>query len=421
MSVLEQLPLEISTEILCYLPSSDLLNISKLSRHMHAVSQPLLFKTPVLQSGYGATKSPLQIFLEVLLSPGGEALAHHVRSLHVHWYSHFKSDTDISLLTDAASRLGLRLPLTWEDGQLVLLFHLLPCLHNLELSPPGEGDDRVLDMIAAQTPTMSETPLPLGLRNLRRFRCTPTSIYDGVHPSMLLTLLHMPYMRELDVRLIDADTLSPADFDAAASTSRVTHLSLTSAVIPAESLTRILRVPTGLTHFTYSVSGSEIDLADVGAALLPLKQSLQVLHLDLYGVWQAPDGSIGSLRDWSALHTLRGSMLELLGRSDTVGLVDVVPAGITELEILRDRYWSVAQEKEKMLEMVQQKVRVPGLRVLVADLGGRAGLRSLASLTGACEEAAVVLRDNSAYRETARKKEVRRRVRTRHSCCRRSR
>lgn len=417
MSVFERLPLEISTEMLSYLPAADLLKISKLSRHMRIVSQPLLFKTPTLRSGNGTTKSSLQLFLEVLLSPGGEELANHVRSLHVQWDSRFKSDSDISLLTAAASRLGLRLPLTWEDGQLVLLFHLLPCLHDLELSPPGEGDDRFVDLIAAQTPTMRETPLPLGLRHIRRFRCTPNSIYDGVHPSMLLTLLHMPYMRELDVRLTDADTLSPADFDAAVSTSRVTHLSLTSAVIPAESLTRILRVPARLTHFTYSVSGSEIDLADVGAALLPLKQSLQVLHLDSYGVRQAPDGSIGSLRDWPALHTLRGSLLELLGRSDMVGLADVVPAGIRELEILRDRYWSVAQEKEKMLEMVR---RVTGLRVLVADLGGRAGLRSLASLRGACEEAQVVLRDNCAYRETVRTKEVRRRVRTRHSCCRRS-
>lgn len=421
MSVLEQLPLEISTEILSYLPSTDLLVTSKLSRHMCTVSQPLLFKNPILRSGNGTTKSALQIFLEVLLSPGGKTLANNVRSLDVQWDSRLKSDSDISLLTNAASQLGLRLPLTWEDGQLVLLLHLLPCLHNLELIPPGEGDDRLVDLIAAQTPTMPETTLPLGLRHLRRFKCTPNSTHCGVHPSMLLTLLQMPCMRELNVRLIDADTLAPGDFGAAASTSRVTHMRLLCTAVPAASLTRILSVPTGLTHFTYSAYRCDVHLADFGAALLPLKKSLRVLHLELYGFRQTPeDPGIGCLRDWPALHTLRGSMLEFLGRSDTIALVDVVPAGIRELEILSDRYWSVVQEKEKMLEMVRQKARVPGLRVLAADLGGRAGLRSLALLTAACEEAAVVLVDNSSYRHSAREKEeTRRRVRTRHSCCRR--
>ncbi|KAL0631729.1 hypothetical protein Q9L58_009404 [Maublancomyces gigas] len=428
MSVLEQLPLEISTEILSYLPFADLLKISKLSRHMHAVSKPLLFKTLILTSGDGKSQSSLQILLEVLLSPGADSLAKYVRTLHVKWDSQYKSETDISLLTEAASRLGLHLPLTWEDGQLVLLLHLLPRLHDVELSPPGEGDDRVLDLIAAQTPMIPGTPISLGLRHLRRFRCTPNSSYNGVNPRTLLTLLQMPSIREIDVRIIDGGTLAPPDFDAAASTSGITHLRLSGTNVPAESLTHILAVPAALAHFTYFAQGTAFNVAEFGSSLLPLKHALQVLHLDIYGLsrpWNTPsDGAIGSLRDWPALHVVRGSMMAFLGRRQTAVtavLSDVLPAGITEFEILRDRYWSVAEEMDLIVQLVAQKaVRVPVLQVIRADLGGRGALRSLASLTAHCKEAGVVLVDNSTYRETLRVRKAWRRARTRHSCCRRS-
>lgn len=426
MSVLEQLPLEISGEILSYLPCADLLKISRLSHYMHAVSQPLLYKTPHLTSADGKTKSSLQIFLEALLSPGGEKLATYVRSLHVQWDSQYKSETDISLLTEAASRLGLHLPLTWEDGQLVLLLHLLPRVLDLELSPPGEGDDRVLDLIASQTPEIRGTPIPLGLRHLRRFRCTPNHAYNGVNPRTLLTLLQMPTMRDLDVRIIDTDALTLPDFDAAACTSAITHLRLWGTDLSAESLTRILAVPAALTHLTYFAQGTAFHVADFGAALLSLKNTLQALHLDFYGIarpWNIPsDGAIGSLRGWPALHIVRGSMMGFLGRGQTPVvpvLADVLPEGITEFEILRDRYWLVAEVKDLMMQLVRQKAAcVPALQVMAADLGGRGALRSVVALADACAEEGVVLVDSSPYRRTGRERKRRRRVRTRHSCCR---
>lgn len=76
------------------------------------------------------------------------------------------------------------------------------------------------------------TPLPLGLRHLRRFRCTPNSAYNGVSPRTLPTLLQLPSMREIDVRIIDTDNLAPRDFDTAASTSGITHLRLSGPTYP---------------------------------------------------------------------------------------------------------------------------------------------------------------------------------------------
>lgn len=43
-------------------------------------------------------------------------------------------------------------------------------------------------------------------------------------------------------------------------------------------------------------------------------------------------------------------------------LADVLPAGITNFEILRDRYWSVAEEKDLMMQLVRQNAAcVPAL------------------------------------------------------------
>lgn len=427
MSVLEQLPLEISAKILSYLPCADLLKISRLSHYMHAVSQPLIYKTPLLTSADGKTKSSLQRFVEVLLSPGGETRAKYVRSLHVKWDNQYKSESDISLLTQSASRLGLHLPLTWEDGQLVLLLHLLPHLLDLELRPPGEGDDRVLHLIASQTPTIPRTRLPLGLRHLRRFQCAPNSPDNGVNPRTLLTLLQMPSMREINVRIIDTATLAPHDFDAAASTSGITHLRLSGTNVPSQCLTHILAVPVALTHYTYFAHGTAFHVADFGASLLPLKHALRVLHLDFYGLVRPSntpcDGAIGSLRAWPALNTVRGSVMAFLGRGQTpvvVGLADVLPAGITEFEILRDRYWSVAEEKDLMMRLVRRNAAcVPALQVMATDFRGRGALRSVGALADVCAEEGVVLVDNSTYRETGRERNRRRRVRTRHTCCRR--
>lgn len=428
MSVLEQLPLEISAEILSYLPCVDLAKTSRLSHHMHAVSQPLLYKAPTLTSADGKTKSSLQILLEVLLSPGGKTLAGYVRSLHVQWGSRCESSSDISLLTEAASRLGLQLPLTWEDAQLVLLLHLLPRLHALNLSPPDEGDDRLIRLIHAQTPTLPGTTPPPGLRHLRRFQCSPEKKNEGVSPSILLTLLTMPCMREIDVRVVDEDTIDLHEFEAAASKSAVTHLRLLGSDLYAQSLTCVLNVPAALTHFTFSAHGN-FHMARFGEALQPLKHSLQFLHLEFFGRWmysiRPDDGSIGSLRDWAALRTVQGSLMAFVGRyqsKDTPRLADVLPAGIRDFEILRDHYWSFTEAVGKMRELVVQKsALVPELQRLAADLGGRGGLRSLDSLTGACEEAAVLLMDNRAYRDTLRERAARGGPRVRGSCCRKIR
>lgn len=425
MSVLEQLPLEIATEIFSYLPCADLLNLSTLSHHIHTVSQPLLFKNPTLTSADGETKSPLQGLLEVLLSPAGATLVKHVRSLHVQWGTGFTRLRNIPHLTEAASRLGLHLPIRSEEGQLVLLLHLLPYLRDLNLSSCGEGDDRFIRFIATQTPG---TTLALGFQNLRRFRCAPESSPDGITPSILLTLLHLPCMREIDVCVIDVDTIALPAFEAAASTSGVTHLRLVDTELSEASLARILAVPAALTHFTYRLHSRTFDIVAFRAALQQLQHALQVLHLDISGPGKASptptDARIGSLREWRVLRDVRGPLMAFLGQAPKTAppaLAEVLPVGIREFEVLADVYWSVTQEQDKMMELVMMKAeRVPGLMMLTAGLGGRPVLRSRGSLVEACERADVRLRDNSTYRNTVRTA-TRGRQRTRQSCCRRIR
>ncbi|KAL0632797.1 hypothetical protein Q9L58_008313 [Maublancomyces gigas] len=129
---------------------------------------------------------------------------------------------------------------------------------------------------------------------------------------------------------------------AAAGTSSLTHLTIHSGSIAPQPLQYILSIPRALTHFVYQPTLEDIafDLAPFGVALLPLQHSPTSLELDfrMINPWwlsQLPITTIGSLRDWPALRTVRCTLFLLLGRDSQV-LAGVLPAGIRELEILDD-------------------------------------------------------------------------------------
>lgn len=408
MAINKSLPLEIHDEIFSYLPLSDLLRTSTVSHHMCQISQSLLFKDPALTNNVDWTKpSSLQLLLRTLLSPGGGKLAIYVRSLKVRWDEWASPDSrskvplvcpsGVCLLGDAAIRFGLDLSLTSKPSQLVLLLYLLPRLSILNIAPPDDGGQTCVvfsEFLEAHSMTQLTETLPPGLQQLSEFRFSSDHTTGRVSPTALLTILKLPRIRKVDVRLKDSSFPFLAA-EAATATSTVTHLRLPLTFLDTRSLGSILKIPTGLTHFSYSRALPDRELY-ITQALRPLQASLQHLHFE----WVAVEQPIGSLRGWTALRTLSCSLPLLLGKEiggDSPRLTDVLPVTLRELVIMREYYWDGTAAADQLEDLVRQKKRVvPELERLVVPFSDSQMWRDEQAkdmLKVVCEGAAVALVD----------------------------
>lgn len=71
-------------------------------------------------------------------------------------------------------------------------------------------------------------------------------------------------------------------------------------------------------------------------------------------------------------------------------LMDVLPPGLRELEILRDWKWEVADAVEHAVEMMAQKTwAVPCLEKVAVVMSGERSQGSIDELTDACEAVGV--------------------------------
>ncbi|KAL0636969.1 hypothetical protein Q9L58_004072 [Maublancomyces gigas] len=196
---------------------------------------------------------------------------------------------------------------------------------------------------------------------------------------------------------------------AAAETSTVTRLRFSYAEMSSWALQYILRVPIALSHFSYSpVDDIDIDLPQLMSAMAPLRPSVQYLHLDFCNVELMTIDEVdkfilpydeGSLRSWSMLRTLSCSLMPLLGNGQRDGsprLMNVLPAGIRELEILEDCIWSIPEKVDQIVEMLAQKDWVvPCLEKLAVVLKLVKCQRATDELTIACEAAGVSFVEDS--------------------------
>lgn len=415
MPVLEQFPHEITAEILSYLPQSDLISTCSLSRYMRAISQPVLYRAPILAYNEAEPPTPLQKLLRTLLSPGGETLAIYVHSFSIVYDGdddNLDDDDDepdtpddspgltpdalstLAMLVAAATPLGLQQYLKYQDGQLLLLLHLLPRLKILHFIPLHECGQSFFDFIDADMVALPADTLPHGLRQLREFWC-PAGGDAGISPSNLLTVLSLPCIRKIHTQVVKASSICFETAKLAVATSTVTNLLFTEADNSQRSLECILKIPIALTHFAYS-TGFSYPTFHMGVALQPLRASLKHLHLEFKDV----PLEVGSLRDWPALQTIRCSLTVLLGKGpqkDSPRLSDVLPVGLRELAILRDRYWPVAVEVGMEVELLGQKaISVPALLTLGVDIS-QANLardvRYQSTLRGVCVATGVALVD----------------------------
>lgn len=414
MTTLEDFPSEILFQIVSCLSSRDLVTLSRVSRRLHAVSQDPLYNAPCLTTISAGRRRSLQIFLHtLLLSPGSKTLAGYVRSLTLNWNNfgvkypvYHPLEGDIALVTTALSDLGIHHPsLPLQGAQLLLLLHLLPNLKILDLGPPCIHDT-FGDMMKAYL-ELQPNKLPSGLQSLREFRCEWNGDI-GVSPRTLRTIMMLPSIHTIDLPIVEGFSQPYPG----AATSNVKRLRFSNANLTPAELMPMLAAPRALTQFSYycSPTNSNFNFVAFGTAMQPLRSSLQYLRLD-FGCVSLPfedgDGeeednpaanTIGSLRNWPMLRTVRCSPRALLDtpQHEFPSLSDVLPLGICELEILDDRYWSATLVVLQVVDLLLRKG-------VVATTLGRLAIRKpripniREILRSACEAASVELVQNTPY------------------------
>lgn len=410
-------PDEIILEIFAYLSCSGLASTSRASHHFHAISQPLLYRAPVLINNL-RTQDTLEIFLNSLLTPGREWLAYHVQSLTLQLYYPQASLRITPEIATVASRFMINWRrLTAQYTYLVILLNLLPRLRTIDFSPLHSNrsfgqflrETRLAPLI-----TFHPEALPIAFQSLREFRCIQRDNSNGLTAVALISFMNLPSIRTMEIHLDTADnSYLPTCTGNPPSTVTDLRLSYEGAIFWA--LQTILKMPRALERFSCTVTSDEGYFPK--NSLEPLRNSLRSLRLDFTKVTETysseyddddddDDGDdpaalvINPLRDWPVLRTVMSSLMPLLG----VGLwpylprlVDALPVGIRELEILSDYYWSPAETVREVLEMLGEKVvMVPALEKLAVLTAERMKPEEIERLRVACEAAGVTLVEDTS-------------------------
>lgn len=389
MAVLQELPYETLIQILSGLSDADLAHLCCVSSRLRAVAEPLLYKAPFLSetSTIGTNRPSAEIFLQTLLSAGRESLASHVRSLVVHRTVSLSHSPEHSPNVEFGP----------QSSQLVLLLHLLPSLHVLEIAPPTFGSVFTNLMESYQGTPLGT--LPVGLQSLREFHCSRHN-FHGMRAKTVLTLLRLPCIRSIHTSLDRHSGLITRAPSHAPVASTITDLRLSNG-IPNSSLYYLLKYLTSLTHFSYCASVLDhFNIDSYMDALAPLRNTLEHLHLEFTSGRSYSDTTSSgttfsgkTLRTWPVLRTLSCALMPLLGKGlqrDSQRLAEVLPPSLRELEILMDHYWSYEESLLQAVDLVGEKETVvPKLECLAVVKRRHSEPRLEERLTLACESAGV--------------------------------
>lgn len=389
-------PSEILRQIFSYLGYTDLLNVSLTSSKWYPFSQELLYNAPSF------FPTSIVLFLRTVLTPGNNSLADHVRTLSITWQNHYAQPVDpadLHLFTAGVERSSLNRPLSLTDDHVALLLHLLPRVLVLDLCPPDSPSNY------NQFLGLTSGNLPLALQSVRQISCTWISHQRGVTSEMLLAIILLPSIRTIEVQILDEiEDPYPAIHN---KTSTVTRLDISYSQISLLSLGYILQLPRALTHlsFTSTITTDHTVLEELQTALDPVKNTLQMLEVDIEGWHFGEDGPgsgrpVRSFRTWPVLCRLKCPLRLLLGdryADPRLHLEDVLPHGIHHLEIGVDHQWTGEDVVEEFVRLVAQKAVVaPGLRNAVwNDWGVLPELTK--RLSDACEVADVILAQAGLY------------------------
>lgn len=344
-------------------------------------------------------------------------MATNVRFLKIDWchaqglplYSNANGAEVINVIANRAIRRGFEsTPLSSPSAQFTLLLLCLPRLHTLHITclDLNWSFDHLMQYQFRDQPA---SILPAAFQSLTEFHYTG-NIDSGISSESLLILFQLPNLRTIDIIMDECEDFYTTP---ALSISPVTNLRLTCPFNVPGQLGYLLTVPIALKHFSFTTAPPGISLVRFGQALKPLRNSLQELHLDMDAEDcdssdeeieedhdDEGDGphTIGKLRDWPHLVTVRSSLMPLLGRGrhpDTPLLADVLPACVRRLEVLMDHYWLIEEVVEQLVQLVEYKELVPSLEWLVVEGLGSDDQEMLVVLEKACRLAGVAFADST--------------------------
>lgn len=412
MAQLTDIPNELLSSMFSCLTPADLACVCLVSQQLQIVAESILYREVCL-STLRTTLPLIEIFLHAIVSR--PVLGNYVRVLTIQWHDDYPDFTppaspkplpvqlqSTDLFTSAISSLELDFHLHTRGDHITLLLQLLPRLEYLDLAPPGDLD--VLDINRYHHDSH-----PTILRSLRHVQCYWADGYAAIKHSSLISLLTLPSMRTLDVRL-NTDLRLPyldGTHPAAAGTSSVTDLRLSHGKITADSLSTILAVPAALSRLSYThfPVDSNFDGPDLGRAL-SRSVSATLQHLELswgedtdWGIGHLADDyrmdfAIGSLRSWPLLESVKCPLTVLLGRGrgeePVLCLAEVLPRVVREFEVVLDADWSVEEISEEVWRLVEAKRagEVRSLRVVTVP---RQAGKAVEWMKGECEAVGVQL------------------------------
>lgn len=408
MALLGNTPDELCVQILSYLSRQHLARVSRVCRRMNRITTPLLYDE-IWLGNCNESSIDLGLFIRTLHTPGSEGLATLVHTLHLAWSCEVMPlyHEDLALFLDSAAKFwgydGRQLT---ESGQVILLLHLLPNLHTLDVFPPDESDEYSDFIDSLCSPMRPRTALPMTLRSLRIYTCSWHIFGCSAFGLTLLTILRLPHIESITIPAPEGIYFTDQNaLTAAATSSTVTHLKFPSARISQRELLTILKTPRALTHFSFFAHAIKINYNShaLRTALDPLRNTLTNLVLHFWTSQPLsthrgdPSTTIGSLRDWPVLRSLHCSLLLILGLGlpgESRDIARVLPECVRELEILDDRFWTPDDALQEAVLMVRQKrAMVPELRRLTvySRRGGCPEARE--RLRSACLDAGVVCVD----------------------------
>lgn len=182
---------------------------------------------------------------------------------------------------------------------------------------------------------------------------------------MFMTMLRLPSIRTINIRLEDRAELDDADVAGFERSSEVTSVGIGYGHCTMGSLVKILRVPRVLREFKYGHWAENNCLMFNGPMFMKALEvhsaTLECLELRIGDPRPRRgelDSSIGSLRGWPVLKSVTCSLTVFLGKGREVAverLVGVLPIGICELDIRRDVHWTDMEVAEEVVHMIEMK------------------------------------------------------------------
>lgn len=427
MALLDHAPNELLAEIVSYLDGPDLLSISFVSRRLRTIAEPSLYRTVYLTYD-GSTPSSFQLFFRTILNRPDLALC--VQALVLRWTTDEVEETtltecettqstnvgDLFVLLNPYSMAkrsttwteylklawnGWRhkcqesMPVTW----VIALMFRLPNLRCLDILAPQYPFHIITNLIHRNV-HLPQSERPISLLSLRELQIKSSDYYSDISGFTFLTLLQLNSLRKLSIDEVEGShEYGSLPCSCFTSPAPITHLNIGLGSNTTTNEAFSMMNTRTITHLDLECQVGYkymYSIPELGLTLLPMRDTLQQLtvHLDIVdNVLNFTDDpiSIGSLREWPLLRSVRCSLTLFLGREpgDTpFKLVEMLPRGIVEFVADVDREWNADDVGYEVLEMVREK-EVWGLGQLreVAVVGNV----QCNELVASCEAAGVVL------------------------------